>query len=167
MMNPSSGPEFKDQSINSFEADRNAFHVALEPILRRLILIQSHLQDLEKRFDQVESVENALKAQRSALENLSRNDNEQARASSAVDEHLVRMEKLLQQVQRDLGAQHKLANTYFGWKYIIGQLLTVTVVTSAVVIIGLRMFPPNPHPLLDRKLQILFDRIENIRQQNK
>jgi hypothetical protein len=37
-------------------------------------------------------------------------------------------------------------------------------IAAVLVLIGLHLFPPNPYPLLDQKLQIIFERIEQIRQ---
>jgi len=67
-------------------------------------------------------------------------------------------------VEESLRSQNKLLSTRLSWKILVAQMAGTSLITAALVLIALHLFPPNPYPLLDQKLQIIFERIEQLRQ---
>jgi len=67
-------------------------------------------------------------------------------------------------VEEHLRAQNKLLSSRLDWKIIAAQMAGAGLIAAGLVLIGLHLFPPNPYPLLDQKLQIIFERVEQIRQ---
>jgi len=67
-------------------------------------------------------------------------------------------------VEESLRSQNKLLSTRLSWEILVAQMAGTSLITAALVLIALHLFPPNPYPLLDQKLQIIFERIEQLRQ---
>lgn len=68
-------------------------------------------------------------------------------------------------VEQSLRSQSQLLSTHLNWKIMAVQMVGSSLIAAALLLTGLHLFPPNPYPLLDQKLQILFERVEQSRQQ--
>jgi valyl-tRNA synthetase len=68
-------------------------------------------------------------------------------------------------VRDTLQEQQKLLRTNFDWKVLAAQIVGISLVTTTMLIIGLRIFPPNP--LLDKELQVIYSKVEQLRKVKK
>jgi valyl-tRNA synthetase len=68
-------------------------------------------------------------------------------------------------VRDTLQEQQKLLQTNFDWKVLAAQIVGISLVTTTMLIIGLRIFPPNP--LLDKELQVIYSKVEQLRKVKK
>ncbi len=68
-------------------------------------------------------------------------------------------------IRETLEEQQKLLQTNFDWKVLAAQIVGISLVTTTMLVIGLRIFPPNP--LLDKELQVIYSKVEQLRKAKK
>lgn len=68
-------------------------------------------------------------------------------------------------IRETLEEQQKLLQTNFDWKVLAAQIVGISLVTTTMLVIGLRFFPPNP--LLDKELQVIYSKVEQLRKAKK
>jgi valyl-tRNA synthetase len=68
-------------------------------------------------------------------------------------------------VRETLEDQQKLLKTNFDWKVLAAQVVVMSIVTTTMIVLSLRLFPPNP--LVDKELQVIYNKVEQIRKAKK
>ena len=71
----------------------------------------------------------------------------------------------VQVLRRLLQQQDSLIRRWISWKAFVIGLLSMTLVTGALVFLGLRIVTPQKDQLLDAKLEIIYQQIEEVRKQ--
>jgi valyl-tRNA synthetase len=134
------------------------------------------LQRLVKTLNlyKVPDYELTLEALEQRLRNLDDTNRQLIKIVSRIDlsGELSRIEKDMESlnnnfkiVRETLEEQQKLLQTNFDWKVLATQVAVMSIVTTTMIVLSLRLFPPNP--LLDKELQVIYNKVEQIRKAKK
>jgi DNA repair exonuclease SbcCD ATPase subunit len=83
----------------------------------------------------------------------------------AIEEKMASFEARLEALERAVQEQEMTVRSQFNVKVLGANVLMMSLVTSLAVIVGLWLFPP--HPGVEAKLNMLNQRIEQVRKQTK
>jgi valyl-tRNA synthetase len=170
--------EIRSLFVQQLQQDKRREELSLQVVSqqRDLQVTNVVLQRLVKALDgyQAPDYEATFRAVEQRLKKLDETSNQLAKTVSQIDSsiELSRLEKKIgslndnvNTVSQTLDEQQELLQTNFDWKVLAAQIVGISLVTTTMLIIGLRIFPPNP--LLDKELQVIYSKVEQLRKAKK
>jgi valyl-tRNA synthetase len=170
--------EIRSLFVQQLQQDKRREELSLQVVSqqRDLQVTNVVLQRLVKALDgyQAPDYEATFRAVEQRLKKLDDTNSRLAKTVSQIDSsiELSRLEKKIgslndnvNTVSQTLDEQQELLQTNFDWKVLAAQIVGISLVTTTMLIIGLRFFPPNP--LLDKELQVIYSKVEQLRKAKK
>ncbi len=118
---------------------------------------QSTFQALSQQIENLNSINNQLK------KIVSQSDS--SAKLSRLEDKIGSLKSNMIDVNEKLEEQQELLQLNFDWKVLAAQIVGISLVTTTMLVIGLRIFPP--HPQLDKELQVIYGKVEQIRKAKK
>lgn len=146
-----------------FDAPEGPLVRALEPILELLIQIQQRIKTLETHSPTTQVISEELKQQHATLTQLMESTREPSPTQTDLLQELNTCNHSLHRINHRLQDQEDTLKSYLDWKTLAGLMLGTSVITAAIFLTALQWITPKQDKLLNTKLEIIFDRIEEIR----
>jgi valyl-tRNA synthetase len=148
--------------VISQQRDLKETNIALENLIQFLDLYK--VPDYEPTFEALaQRTKNLDDTNRQMIKIVSRID--LSSELSGLVKNIESLNNKVNTVKETLEEQQKLLQTNFDWKVLAAQVAVISIVTTTMLVLALRWFPPNP--LLDKELQVIYNKVEQMRKAKK
>lgn len=155
-----SHPTDQNSPVDRSQQDFSALLVAIQDLNQAI-----GRQRIPNYAPLLSRIEAQLEAHNASVQELQREVSSRHHELSDIGTELQALNQTVQTLEKRMREQQKDLESVFSWKTVATNLLASSLIMSCIVVLIIKLTPSRTDALLDTKLEIMFNRIEQIQKQ--